>query len=643
MNDRISSDPRRSRVFLRCARRAGVLLALSGLASGCSPGWNPFITAESDLGMLPPITKTRLIDRLAPESYAVAPERQAEEERSRAPRPNPFEGLERTDVSVEQARAWTLEHNLDLQVALVDPAIANESLNEEEGRFESVFFTNTRYTSLNQPTSTTLAGSEVENFDLDAGVRIPLRTGGTATINLPVNRNETNNVFSTLNPSYSTDAVFSISQPLLRSAGRRAATYGVRIASLNKQASLARTKLEVIRQLAAVERSYWRLYAFRKALEVRQQQYELADEQLGRARRRVQAGQDAEIEIVRAEAGVAERLEAIIIAENDVRNFQRDFKRILNLPGLGIETPTMIVTATPPDPVKYEFDPAELADRAVANRMEMLELELRLAQDESTVAFERNRALPLFTLDYQYRINGLGPDLGESFDLLGDARFEDHVVSATVEVPLGNVQARSRVERAVLTRLQRLSSKDARALAIRQETLNAIDAVEAGWSRILAARQSTIANTRAYNGEQRQYEIGRRTSTDVLDASTRLADSQLAEIRAVAEYQVSLIDLAFATGSLLGASRVTWDPLDPRPNPREPDLIWGIHPIAEPIEGSASEEAATTEAEAVTIEPPVPVPPPRDQDVPVPSAAPAMDNPPPPADPPPPNPAPGSR
>ena len=43
---------------------------------------------------------------------------------------------------------------------------------------------------------------------------------------------------------------------------------------------------------------------------------------------------------------------------------------------------------------------------------------------------------------------------------------------------------------------------------------------------------------------------GARTATDVLDAQSRLAEAQSAEIRALAEYQISLVDLAFATGTI---------------------------------------------------------------------------------------------
>jgi len=57
----------------------------------------------------------------------------------------------------------------------------------------------------------------------------------------------------------------------------------------------------------------------------------------------------------------------------------------------------------------------------------------------------------------------------------------------------------------------------------------------------------------------RQFNVGERTSTDVLDAATRLGDAQSREVIALAEYEISQVDIAFATGTLLGMERVRWD------------------------------------------------------------------------------------
>lgn len=478
----------------------------------------------------------------------------------------------RVELSIEQSRADALANNLDLAVQLLEPTIARETITQEEARFEAVFFGNARQSRFDQPTDTALSGSNVESLGGDAGLRIPLRTGGAITIDLPFNRTETDNLFSTLNPSYSTDLSLSLSQPLLRNAGVRTNTHAIRVAQYQSLISEARTKLEVIRVIADVDRVYWRLYAAQRELEVRKQEYDLAVAQLERARRRVAKGDAAEVEITRAEAGVAQRVEAIILAENAVRDAERLLKRILNRPDLGMETATIVELSTAPNPMRYELDAIDLADAALATRMEMLELELLIAQDVSSIDFARNQKLPLVTLDYRYNINGLGSVWNDSLDLMLDRSFEDHVVGLSVEVPLGNNAAKSRFNQAIYIRLQRLATKDQRRAQIINEVFNALDQLEANWQRVLASARSALLEARVLEAEQRQFDLGLRTSTDVLDAQARYANARSAEIRALAEYQIAQVDLAFATGMLLGASKVRWEPLEPDLR-SEPDAV----------------------------------------------------------------------
>jgi len=476
---------------------------------------------------------------------------------------NRFAGLEKTGIALETVRASALENNLDLRVAFVDPAIAAQRVSEEDARFNAAFTTRANWFKIDDATASTLASAQSEFRSIEPGVRIPTRTGGTVIVSLPVAKQETDNQFATLNPSYTSDLEMSISHNLLRNAGRSANTSALRIAGYNQQISEAQTKLEVIRQLAAVDRAYWRLYQARAELDVRLQQYELSVAQRDRAARRVTAGASAEIEVTRAEAGIADRLEAILATQNILRLQQRELKRIANIPDLGVETTTLIETITLPNPIEYVVDPTLATNAAVANRMEMLALELQLASDAVTLGLQRNRALPLLTLDYTYRVNGLGGSMQDSFRTLNRNKFADWELGLNFELPLDNEEARARIRQALLTRIQRLSSQQAREQSIRQETLNAIDSIEGTWQRILAARQSVILNTRALQAEQRQFDVGRSTSTDVLDAATRVADAQSAEIRALTDHQISQVDLAFATGTLLGAAKVDWSPTPP--------------------------------------------------------------------------------
>jgi outer membrane protein TolC len=466
--------------------------------------------------------------------------------------------MAKVEISLAEVRQMALHNNLDLSVQLLSPTISRTLLSEEEARFESVFTANIDYSTTDSPTASQLNSSSSKDLRITPGLQIPLITGGTIDVSVPSDRFETNSQFSTLNPSYSSDVSASISQPLLRGAGIATNTARIVIAGYDYRISQAETKLEVIRVLAAAERAYWRLYAAQKDLEVRRKEYDLADAQLARARRQVAAGAAAEVEIIRAESGVADTLETIITAENALRDRERELKRIINQPGLEMGSPVLLTPATLPRPVPYKLDPGELIKVALDERMEMLEQELRIAQDTVDVSVARNGTLPLVTLDYTYNVNGLGPSWDESFNMVADKDFEDHRVGVRMEVPIGNGAARARLRRALASRLQSLNTRDQRRLTIQQEVYNAIDQLDANWQRILAAQKRVILAARVLDAEVRQFEQQLRTSTDVLDAQTNLANAQSAEIAAVTEYQIAQVDLAFATGMLLGASGVSW-------------------------------------------------------------------------------------
>ncbi len=201
---------------------------------------------------------------------------------------------------------------------------------------------------------------------------------------------------------------------------------------------------------------------------------------------------------------------------------QREFKRVVNKPGLPIDSVTIPIPKTEPDPVHYELETSELIAKAIDNRSELLALELQLAQDASTIDALQNQTLPLATVGYTYSVNGVGSTRGDSLDMLNEKSFENHSLGLTLSVPLGNKAAKSRLRSAVYARRQRLASKASRIQLIKQEVLNAVDQVEANWQQILANRQNALLQGRVYQAEIRQFEVGARTSTDVLQAQTRL-------------------------------------------------------------------------------------------------------------------------
>lgn len=484
-------------------------------------------------------------------------------------------------LSISDARGMGLTNNLDLQIAQYDPRIAATAVSQEQAKFDDLIYAKAKYGNKNTPAKNldvvtftpakggpdnlkgqvdklTAVPQSTEIWDIEAGVVIPLRTGAKVTLSVPFDqKQESNGVAS---EQYQSALRFSISQPLLRDAGIATNVAGIRIARYEQQAVDVKTRLQAIRVLAAIERGYWGLYVAWGELDVRRQQYENAANNLAMVKKRVAEGITAQVELNRAEIGVAERMEGLITAETTLKIRQRQLKLMLNNPSLGLDSATVLVPNTPPSLVDFNFDREQLAQRALAGRLELLELELKLAADLTKIDYLENQTLPMFMLDYSYA--SLGRDsnaLGDAFGQSVSGDYHDWSVGVRMEIPLTNELRRARLDRAVQERLQRLTTLELRELTVRREIYDALDQLKQNWQRILAARQLVVLAGLNYDAELKQFKEGLRTMTEVLETLTRLGDAQLREVRAIGDYQIAQIDLAFATGTLLGHSRVDWE------------------------------------------------------------------------------------
>jgi outer membrane protein TolC len=146
-------------------------------------------------------------------------------------------------------------------------------------------------------------------------------------------------------------------------------------------------------------------------------------------------------------------------------------------------------------------------------------------------------------------------------DLAGDS-WDDHVIGLAASIPLGNRAARARLQQARLAKIQDQALRDRLRQTIRQDVYEAVSELERNWRRILATEQGVVAARRDYRVKQRQFQLGASTSTDVLYSATQLADAELSQIRAYSDYEIAQVNLARATGTLLGYGQVFLEPAD---------------------------------------------------------------------------------
>lgn len=479
-------------------------------------------------------------------------------------------------LSIADVRVRALRNNLSIKVAKVDPLIAGTSIREEEAKFDNIIFAYAKYNALDTPKTSgdnvaftsnkplfndeKLKLSTLEqknrNTQLDAGIEIPLRSGGTVTLSSPLQKKVNSALFDS--NEYNSALTFSISQPLLRNAGRNVNEASIRIAEYSARATELNTRLQSIRIIAMVDKAYWALYQAWGDLDVRRQQYELASQNLEMVGTRVKEGLSAAVETNRAEIGVADRLDALIMAETNVKLAQRQLHMLMN--DLSDTGTSFIAPSSEPTLLKYEFNRAKLLQDALAGRLEILEQEVKLSADQAKIGYLENQTLPMFMLDYQYgALSNTQNSFNNIYQNQFNGQFSDWSIGLKFEMPLNNGVRKEQLERAVLQRNQRLATKEMQELTVKKEIFDALDFVDQNWQRILAARQQVLVAGFNYQAELKQFNEGLRTMTEVLETLTRLGDAQLKELRAVTEYQIALIDTAYATGTLLGYSKLDFN------------------------------------------------------------------------------------
>jgi len=475
-------------------------------------------------------------------------------------------------------RIKALKNNLSIKVAKVSPQIAATEVRREEAKFDQIFYVYARYGENDDPLQTsdyvgfnsenpslnnqqvklsTLA-QENKSLDVEAGIKVPLRTGGTIVLSAPLsNKKISRNSGQFNSDTYQSAMRFSFSQPLLRNAGREINEASISIANLEQQGTTLNTRLQSIRIIAMVDKAYWQLYESWGELDIRRQQYEYAQQNLQMVKKRVAEGLTARVEISRSEIGVADRFEALIIAETNLKRANRQLQFLLNDISDNPSLEAIFLPTTPPNLVKYDIDRKKLMSDALGGRIELLTQELKLSADLASINYLENQTLPLFTVDYQYgALSNTFDSFESTYNGMFNSDFNDWYLGFKFELPISNEVNKSRLDRAIQQRNQRFTTKALQELTIKKEIYNAVDQIEQNWQRILAARQQVLIAGINYEAELKQFNEGIRTMTEVLETLTRLGEAQIKEIKAIGDYQIALVDTAYATGTLLGYSKL---------------------------------------------------------------------------------------
>ncbi len=400
-------------------------------------------------------------------------------------------------------------------------------------------------------------------------------TGTSVSMEVDNNRQTSNSIFNSLNPTLNSYYRFTVQQQLLAGFGTGPNLRFLRIAKNNKKISDIAFKMQIVATVTQVANIYWDLVSAYQEEKVNEQSYSFAQQSLDNARKQLQLEAIPAMDVMRAEAEVSRRDQDLTVAKT---NLQLQESLIKNALTKNLDDPTLEAMPVIPtdllDTVQEipERPTQELIAQALQDRAELSESDIDLQNREITRKAATNALLPTLTLVGFYGGTGLAGDLNPfytqpntpivptnwwgSFQNSFNNSSPDYLVGLNLAVPIRNRVAKADQYRSELEYRQAELREQQLKKQIRIEVRNAEYALEQGRARVEAAKKSRDLAERTFTIMQKEQTLGAGSSFQTLTAQRDLALAQLDLVNASTAYQKSKLELQRATGTTLDENKI---------------------------------------------------------------------------------------
>ena len=459
------------------------------------------------------------------------------------------------EMTLEGAIERALERNLDIQTARLAPRMQAFSLQAAQAAFAPTLSGTYGYNNSTRQSTSQLDGgarttTERLTFNTSLEQSVPWY-GGSLSADFSNSRTETNNAFTTLNPSYNSQLSLNYTQPLL--SGRRTDSQRTALQTQQIQGQIADIELDarIANITDQVRLRYWNLRAAIEQIEIQRRALEQAQELLEQNRLRVQLGSMAQIQVIQAESQVAAAEQALLNAEVQWRNAELGLKSVLIN---GADDPLLNQTINPtqlPTLREQAVDIQVAIEAALRERADLRQQRQQLRVAELELDVTNDSRLPDLNLTASYALQGVGgnqferPELGGDPILINQGGYFDGLnsiadfdtptwsLSMNFSYPIGMRSARAQSERARLQLEQNELAIRSQELAVVTEVTNAGLAVTDTNLQLQAAQRSRELAEESAIATVTRFNAGVATNFEVGEANDDLTAARLSELRAL--------------------------------------------------------------------------------------------------------------
>jgi outer membrane protein len=313
--------------------------------------------------------------------------------------------------------------------------------------------------------------------------------------------------------------------------------------------------------MVRVSQAYFEVLAAEDTLAAAEATAQAFARQLEQAEKRFEVGLIAITDVQEARAANDSATAGVILAKRVLATAQERLREITGEAFTALVKPADDMPLDQPQPL----DEQTWVDQALEQNLDVIAARLGVDLAKHDVKIAQGGYMPTVDLFAQYgETNRDATQTNQSFDPSGtlgtgdrvrgsaDSETNNDAVGLRVNVPVfksGGTSSRVR-EQVYLHRASREKLEGTQRAAER-ETRDAYLGVIAEKARVGALKQAVKSNQTALEATEAGFEVGTRTTVDVLDARRRLFESQRDYARSRYDYLINLVKLKSAAGVLV--------------------------------------------------------------------------------------------
>jgi HAE1 family hydrophobic/amphiphilic exporter-1 len=463
----------------------------------------------------------------------------------------PLRAMSLTDC-IQQA----LAHNLDVQIQRINPQISLYDLDADYGGYDPTLDISGQHnhdeTGAEGVPSSTSDGNSF-NSSLDGATPWGMTYGLSGNVSKTYNSSQTNMYFNSVG-----SVQLGVTQPLLKNFWIDNNRLTIRVAKNRLKFSEQGLRQQIITSVTAVEDAYYELIYAQDNVQVQQEALDLAQTQLDQDKQRVQIGTLAQLSVQSDESQVASSRASLITAQNQLSIDQNALKNLITDAYAEWHGTNIQPTATLEAPLQL-FDLQDSWSKGMTERPDLLQARLNVEQQGIQLKFSFNQLFPELDLTGTYGYNGTGQSYNATFNQVNSGDRPFYTYGAQISVPLSNTGPRNQYKSAKATLQQVVLQLKQFEQNVMLEIDNAVKQAQSSYESVDATRQARIYAEAALDAEQKTYAVGKATTFEVLQYQSALTTARGQEIRALADYEEALANLAAQEGSTLERNGIDVD------------------------------------------------------------------------------------